>query len=76
MTLLEEIAELVRPGGKLIITQLGGMEDTEVHPMHQKISFNAEQVLNSRGFFRADREWLWIRSATGYPHGVGAVIRT
>lgn len=61
---LERLTDLIKPGGKLIITQLGGMEDTEVHPMHQKILFNAEELLNSRGLFRADREWLWQKSTT------------
>lgn len=63
---LEMMARILKPGGRLIITNLGSLEATELHPMHQKILFNAEELLNSRGLFRADRQWLWVKS-TGAP---------
>lgn len=60
--LLEGMAMSIKEGGRLIITKLHGSEDAEVYPMHQKIGFNPEELLNSCGLFKTDDEWLWVKT--------------
>ena len=59
--LLRRLAEHLRTGGKLIITNLSCCGPTQERPMHFKIDFDAEKLLNALGLFKADREWLWTK---------------
>jgi len=64
---LYRMASSLRKGGKLIITQLQGLEDVGVHPMHFKMKFNAEELLKSLGLSKTDRKWLWVKDADKIP---------
>ena len=59
---LGDIASHLRGGGKLIISALDCPGETEHNPMHLKMEFDAEELLNSLGIFKTDVEWLWVRS--------------
>lgn len=58
---LKRTADHLRNGGQLIITNLSCCGPTEQRPMHFKMDFDAEKLLNSLGLFKADRDWLWIK---------------
>jgi len=60
---LEKIAKHLKTNGRLIITQLSCMGPDETAPMHFKIDFDAEKLLNSFGVFKSGvYDWLWIKS--------------
>lgn len=59
--LLRRIAKHLRTDGRLIITNLICHGPTQERPMHFKIDFDAEKLLNTLGLFKADREWLWTK---------------
>ena len=60
---LEKMAKHLKTNGRLIITQLSCMGPDETAPMHFKIDFDAEKLLNSFGVFKSGvYDWLWIKS--------------
>lgn len=59
---LEDIARHLRNKGRLIITALNCAGKTERNPMHFRMDFNAEELLNSLGILETNRPWLWIKS--------------
>lgn len=59
---LRRLVDNLKVGGKLIITNLRCPGPTKRLPTHFRIDFDAEKLLNSLGLFKADREWLWIKS--------------
>jgi 2-polyprenyl-3-methyl-5-hydroxy-6-metoxy-1,4-benzoquinol methylase len=61
---LERLAKHLKPNGHLIITHLDCLGTDEDNPMHFRIEFDAEKLLNSFGLFRAKHDWLWIKGAT------------
>jgi SAM-dependent methyltransferase len=58
---LEDIAAHLKPNGKLVITALNCPGETEDNPMHLKMEFDAEELLNSLGIFKTDWDWLWMK---------------
>jgi 2-polyprenyl-3-methyl-5-hydroxy-6-metoxy-1,4-benzoquinol methylase len=63
-TVLERMAISLKRQGKLIITTMQCSGDTEVHPMHFKVEFNTEKLLESFGLAKTDKKWLWVKAAT------------
>lgn len=59
--LLRRLAEHLRNGGKLIITNLSCCGPTEQRPMHFGIPFDAKKSLNSLGLSKANLDWLWMK---------------
>jgi len=60
---LEDIAMHLKNNGRLIITALNCPGETENNPMHLKMGFDAEKLLNSFGVFKSEeKDWLWIKS--------------
>ena len=59
---LEKMAKHLKNNGKLIITGLNCIGETEDHPMHLKMNFDAEELLNSFRVFKTEKDWLWIKS--------------
>ncbi|MBI4386197.1 MAG: methyltransferase domain-containing protein [Elusimicrobia bacterium] len=68
---IRKMADSLARDGKLVVTGLDSCGPDEKHPMHLKIGFHPEAVLNSLGFRRSpDWLWLWERpSATSGPGG-------
>jgi len=60
-TALTTIAKHLKKSGKLIITNLNCPGPTNESPMHFKINFNAEKLLNSHGIVKTKYDWLWIK---------------
>lgn len=58
---LEQIANALREGGKLIITDLHGWEHPG-HPMDFKIEIDTEGLLESRGLVKTPLDWLWVKT--------------
>jgi|GEM_PF-1826951 len=59
---LEDIATHLKNKGKLIITALNCHGETEYNPMHLKMEFDVEKLLNSFGVFKSkEKDWLWIK---------------
>jgi 2-polyprenyl-3-methyl-5-hydroxy-6-metoxy-1,4-benzoquinol methylase len=60
--ILQELANKLRKNGRLIITQLDCKGSDESNPMHFKINFNAEELLNSMGLYKSNSySWLWLK---------------
>jgi 2-polyprenyl-3-methyl-5-hydroxy-6-metoxy-1,4-benzoquinol methylase len=60
--ILEDIAMHLKNKGILIITALNCIGKTENNPMHLKMEFDAEKLLNSFGVFKSkEKDWLWIK---------------
>lgn len=61
---LEKIVENLKFNGKLIITALNCSGRKEENPMHLRMNFDAEELLNSFGVFKSDiYDWLWIKKS-------------
>jgi len=59
---LEDIATHLKNNGRLIITALNCIGKTEDNPMHLKMDFDAEELLNSLGLFKFNEyDWLWLK---------------
>jgi len=59
---LKDIAAHLKSGGRLIITALNCIGKKEDNPMHLKMNFDAEELLNSFGVFKSETyEWLWAK---------------
>lgn len=59
---LEDIATHLKNNGRLVITALNCPGETEDNPMHLKMEFDAEELLNSFGVFKSETyEWLWTK---------------
>jgi 2-polyprenyl-3-methyl-5-hydroxy-6-metoxy-1,4-benzoquinol methylase len=58
---LEQIANSLRKGGKLVITDLHGWEHPGL-PMDFKIEIDTEGLLESFGLVRTARDWLWVKT--------------
>lgn len=60
---LKKMARHLKNNGRLIITALECSGPKDDAPMHLKIEFDAEKLLNSFGVFKSDRhDWLWINN--------------
>lgn len=60
---LEDIATHLKDNGRLVITALNCPGKTEYNPMHLKMEFDAEKLLNSFGVFKSEeKDVLWIKS--------------
>lgn len=59
---LEKMAKHLKNDGRLVITGLNCVGPTEDAPMHLKIDFDAEKLLNSFGIFKIKEDWLWTKS--------------
>lgn len=57
------LSQCLKPSGGLIITNLTCAGPTKRNPIHRKIHFDANQLLNSLGIFSTDKEWLWTKYA-------------
>ena len=64
--ILERIAGSLNKEDKLIITCLHGWEH-ESYPMHLEMGFDAEELLNSCGLLKIDKEWLWMKARGEVP---------
>jgi len=61
--ILGKMAKHLKNNGGLVITALNSTEVTENHPMHLKIDFDAEKLLNSYGLFKSTKhDWLWVKN--------------
>jgi len=61
---LEDMATHLSNGGRLIITALNCIEKKEDNPMHLKMDFDAENLLNSFGISKSDVcDWLWFKTS-------------
>ncbi len=61
-TVLENFCHHLRIDGKLIITGLDCTGPAEDAPMHLKINFDAEKLLNQFGLFSDEvHSWLWLK---------------
>lgn len=60
-SLLEKMAEHLARGGRLFITQLNCAGGEANAPMHLRINFAGEKLLNSWGLKRDKYDWLWIK---------------
>ena len=58
---LEQIANSLRKGGKLIITDLHGWEHPG-YPMDFKIEIDTEGLLESFGLVKTNKDWLWVKT--------------
>jgi len=59
---LEKMAKHLKDEGRLIITGLNCAGSTEDAPMHLKMTFDAENLLNSFGLFKSELyDWLCIK---------------
>ena len=59
---LEKMAKHLKNNGRLIITNLECAGATEDAPMHFKIDFDAEKLLNSFGLSKSEvYDWLWVK---------------
>lgn len=60
---LEDIATHLKNNGRLVITALNCSGKTENNPMHLKMEFDAEKILNSFRVFKSEeKDWLWVKS--------------
>lgn len=58
---LNRLARHLRRNGRLIITKLNWVDDD---PMHLKMEFDAEKLLNSLGVFKSEEyDWLWVKKS-------------
>jgi SAM-dependent methyltransferase len=58
-----DIVTHLKNNGRLIITALNCSGETESNPMHLKMEFDAEKMLNSFGVSKSkEKDWLWIKS--------------
>ena len=58
---LNRLARHLRGNGRLIITKLNWIDDD---PMHLKMNFDAEKLLNSLGVFKSEEyDWLWVKES-------------
>ena len=61
---LEKMTRHLKNNGRLIITGLECSGPKDDAPMHLKINFDAEKLLNSFGLFKSDTyDWLWINNS-------------
>ena len=59
---LEKMAKHLKNNGRLIITNLNCAGETEDAPMHLKIDFDAEKLLNQFGLVKSkEYDWLWTK---------------
>jgi len=60
---LEDIATHLKNNGRLVITALNCLGETENNPMHLKMESDPEKLLNSFRVFKSkEKDWLWIKS--------------
>lgn len=60
---LNRISGSLKDKGKLVITGLRGYV-ADTHPMHQKIEFDSEKLLESLGLRKIREDWLWEKITT------------
>ena len=61
-SVLEKMEKHLKNNGRLIITNLECAGATEDAPMHFKIDFDAEKLLNSFGLSKSKvYDWLWVK---------------
>lgn len=60
--LLKKFCKHLKTGGYLIIMHLESSGFQEDYPMHFKIDFDAEGLLNSLGLIKSKKEWLWVKN--------------
>ena len=59
---LEKMAKCLRENGRLVLN-IARVEENVSHPLHQNVQFDVEQLLNSFGLTRTDKDWLWVKPA-------------
>ena len=59
---LHKMAKHLKDDGRLIITGLNCPGPTKDTPLHLKIDFDAEELLNSFRVFKTKKDGLWIKS--------------
>ena len=73
---LQKMAASLKNGGKLIVTNLQALEDFDLHPMHMRLEFDAEELLKSLGLNRTDKDWLWVKTEARKPVELHPALRS